>query len=131
MRQIQVADLTASANEIDTRMGPIPGRSSDRIAGELRWAADELQRAMDILGDVPGTLLTERLQNYVGSYMALQLKASDADKVRALLERAREEMVLAIAFLGRDAGSSRLDITANSLIERLAKMDREIRANAG
>jgi hypothetical protein len=30
MRQIQVADLTASANEIDNRMGPIPGRSSDR-----------------------------------------------------------------------------------------------------
>lgn len=43
MRQIQVADLTASANEIDTRMGPIPGRSSDRIANELRWAATELQ----------------------------------------------------------------------------------------
>jgi hypothetical protein len=77
MRQIQVADLTASANEIDTRMGPIPGRSSDRIANELRWAADELQRAMDMLGDVPGTSLSERLQNYIGHYMALQLKTAE------------------------------------------------------
>jgi hypothetical protein len=74
MRQMQVADLTASANEIDNRMGPIPGRSSDRIANELRWASDELQRAMDMLGDVPGATLTERLQNYVGHYMALQLR---------------------------------------------------------
>lgn len=76
MRHIQIADLTASANEIDTRMGPIPGRSSDRIANELRWAADELQRAMDMLGDVPGQSLTERLQTYIGHYMALQLKAA-------------------------------------------------------
>lgn len=48
MRQMQVADLTASANKIDTRMGPIPGRSSDRIASELRWAAGELQRTTDL-----------------------------------------------------------------------------------
>jgi hypothetical protein len=44
MRQIQVADLTASANEIDNRMGPMPGRSSDRIANELRWADAEIKR---------------------------------------------------------------------------------------
>jgi hypothetical protein len=31
--------LIASAEEIDNRMGPIPGRSSDRIARELREAA--------------------------------------------------------------------------------------------
>lgn len=81
MRQIQVADLTASANEIDNRMGPIPGRSSDRIANELRWAADEFQRAMNMLGDVPGISLTERLQNYIGCYMALQLKAAEANTI--------------------------------------------------
>lgn len=85
MRQMQAADLTASANEIDNRMGPIPGRSSDRIANELRWAADELQRAMDMLGDVPGQTLTERLQNYIGCYMALQLKGAEADKMRAAI----------------------------------------------
>lgn len=49
MRQIQVADLTASANEIDNRMGPIPGRSSDRIANELRWAATEIERMRDAI----------------------------------------------------------------------------------
>lgn len=36
---IEPAQLIASANEIDGRMGPIPGRSSDRIAVELRKAA--------------------------------------------------------------------------------------------
>lgn len=36
---IEPAQLIASANEIDNRMGPIPGRSSDRIAVELRKAA--------------------------------------------------------------------------------------------
>lgn len=86
MRQIQIADLTASANEIDTRMGPIPGRSSDRIANELRWAADQLQRAMDMLGDVPGASLTERLQTYIGNFMALQLKLAEADKIRASID---------------------------------------------
>ncbi len=43
MSQTQIAHLIASANELDNRLGPIPGRSSDRIANELRWAAAELQ----------------------------------------------------------------------------------------
>ena len=34
--------LVKSADEIDNRIGPIPGRSSDRIARELRQAATEL-----------------------------------------------------------------------------------------
>lgn len=36
---IEPAALIASADEIDNRMGPIPGMSSDRIARELRNAA--------------------------------------------------------------------------------------------
>lgn len=36
---VEPAQLIASANEIDNRIGPIPGRSSDRIAAELRKAA--------------------------------------------------------------------------------------------
>jgi hypothetical protein len=92
MRQIQVADLTASANEIDNRMGPIPGRSSDRIANELRWAAEELQRAMDMLGDVPGPSLTERLQTYVGHYVALQLSAAASDKMREAIAKTRTNL---------------------------------------
>lgn len=38
-RAIEPAQLIASAEEIDNRLGPIPGRSSDRIARELRAAA--------------------------------------------------------------------------------------------
>lgn len=34
------ANLIASADEIDNRLGPIPGMSSDRIAIELRAAAE-------------------------------------------------------------------------------------------
>lgn len=37
---IEPAALIASADEIDNRLGPIPGRSSDRIARELRAAAE-------------------------------------------------------------------------------------------
>lgn len=38
------AALIASADEIDNRMGPIAGRSSDRIARELRQAATEIDQ---------------------------------------------------------------------------------------
>lgn len=41
---IEPAHLIASADEIDNRLGPIPGRSSDRIARELRLAAQEIER---------------------------------------------------------------------------------------
>jgi hypothetical protein len=88
MRQIQVADLTASANEIDNRMGPIPGRSSDRIA-ELRWAATDEQRQLLCRTNAGGNRhswqadrCSERLQKPIHrllwGYMAemLQLKAA-------------------------------------------------------
>lgn len=39
---IEPAALIASAEEIDNRLGPIPGRSSDRIAKELRKAAQQI-----------------------------------------------------------------------------------------
>jgi ribA/ribD-fused uncharacterized protein len=38
--------LISSADEIDNRMGPIPGRSSDRIAKELRSAAEILRGSL-------------------------------------------------------------------------------------
>jgi hypothetical protein len=92
MKSIQPADLTASANEIDSRLGPIPGRSADRYALQFRAAADELQRAMDMLGDVPGVTLTERLQHYIGSYMALQLRIGDSDKMREAITKTRTNL---------------------------------------
>lgn len=36
--------LRARADEIDSRTGPIPGNVADRIALELRWAAEDLSR---------------------------------------------------------------------------------------
>jgi hypothetical protein len=39
--------LIASADEIDNRLGPIPGRSSDRIARELREAAALIKALRD------------------------------------------------------------------------------------
>ena len=47
---LEPTQLVASADEIDSRLGPIPGRSSDRIARELRSAAAliiGLQRLLD------------------------------------------------------------------------------------
>lgn len=45
-----------------------------------------------------------------------------------MLEKARQEIVLTIAFLGRDAGSERLEGTITSLISRLAEADKAILA---
>jgi len=38
------AMLRARADEIDRRLGPIPGRTADRIAVELRSAATKIER---------------------------------------------------------------------------------------
>jgi hypothetical protein len=50
----------------------------DRAEKALRrCSADsaEYQRCMDMLGDVPGPTLEDRLTRYIGCYMALQIKA--------------------------------------------------------
>jgi hypothetical protein len=46
---------------------------------------------------------------------------------RGALEHARQEIVLAIAFLGRDGGTERAPQTIKTLIERLAEADATIR----
>lgn len=52
---ITPAHLIASADEIDNRLGPIPGRSSDRIAVELRAAAKIVAAIPDTLADLAKT----------------------------------------------------------------------------
>lgn len=47
-------------------------------------------------------------------------------KLSTVLKSAREEIVLAIAFLGRDAGTERIGATIDGLIDRLAKVDAAI-----
>jgi hypothetical protein len=54
---IQPTDLIASADEIDNRLGPIPGRSSDRIARELRAAAALIS---ELQGQISVGLLTDQ-----------------------------------------------------------------------
>ena len=49
-------------------------------------------------------------------------------EMRTALENARLELVLAISFLGRDAGSDRLQKTITTLIDRFHKADDAIRA---
>ncbi len=56
---------------------------------------------------------------------------SPQEQVAELLEEARSEIVLAIAFLGRDLHSDRLVNTANQLANRLAAVDAKIRAAQG
>lgn len=53
--------------------------------------------------------------------------AQSAPDYRQALENARQEIVLAIAFLGRDIATKRLDITATQLCIRLANADAAIR----
>lgn len=52
-------------------------------------------------------------------------------RLREALEEIRQEVVVAIAFLGRDAGSERLPGTASGLISRLVKADAKASAALG
>lgn len=55
---IEPSQLIASANEIDNRIGPVPGRSADRIAVELRKASAlilELRAAIESKRDPQST----------------------------------------------------------------------------
>ena len=47
------SQLIASADEIDNRIGPIPGRSSDRIARELRIAAALIEKLRKQIDEKP------------------------------------------------------------------------------
>lgn len=56
---------------------------------------------------------------------------SPQEKITEVLEEARSEIVLAIAFLARDFNSDRLPITAEQLIPRLVNVDAAIRKAQG
>lgn len=62
-------------------------------------------------------------QNYDDRIRSALIPAKPAVEVVEALKVAREEIVIAIAFLGRDAGTSRIDRTIESLINRLVKAD--------
>ena len=50
-------------------------------------AVETLQRCMDMLGDVPGATLEDRLTHYIGSYMALQAGRERSSADTAELDR--------------------------------------------
>lgn len=99
------ANLIASADEIDNRLGPLSGRSSDRIAVELREAASHISRAAFEVrekvaasmllcglatghGDTLESLLTEM----VWQVERLQNRALELTPEQAAIDLARERM---------------------------------------
>jgi hypothetical protein len=75
----------------------------------------------------PGTMNVITFGEFRRLIAALTAPAVSGD-VREVLKQAREEIVLTIAFLGRDAGTDRIDGTIKGLTERLAKVDAAILA---
>lgn len=75
---IQPETLIASADKIDNRIGPIPGRSSDRIARELRQAASAITEMRAAMAKTRSNLL--------------QLSKSDDDIYAAMARRLDTEM---------------------------------------
>lgn len=63
---IQPSALIASAEEIDNRLGPVAGRSSDRIARELRQAGAEIERLRRALATAIGHI------DHMGAWIAKQ-----------------------------------------------------------
>lgn len=63
-------------------MGDVPLYRAIQAA---KAAGGEYQRCMDMLGDVPGATLEDRLMHYIGCYMAMQVSAS-ADVRAATVE---------------------------------------------
>lgn len=66
----QIEDGEPSAREIWNRRAPQP-------ASAAQGATDcgIIERCMDMLADVPGATLEDRLTHYIGSFMALQIQA--------------------------------------------------------
>lgn len=65
------------------------GEAREKLIAKQRA---EIERCMDMLGDVPGGTLEERLTHYIGSYMALQVCRSSAETGEAngsLVEKLR------------------------------------------
>ncbi len=78
---IEPAALVASADEIDNRMGPIPGRSSDRIARELRAAARlmaESRAALEKINQVRNSIIGTQTLNWSEHVYPLVAALADA-----------------------------------------------------
>lgn len=126
------ASFTWIADEIDRILGAaqrqpeltaeftkaLPGgKLDDSTFSQIEDALDSIDAPM-----VDG----ERYLTLIERIAALGTRAQAAPDYRQELENARQEIVLAIAFLGRDIATKRLDITATQLCTRLANADARI-----
>lgn len=95
---INPAKLIASADEIDNRMGPIPGRSSDRIARELRSAAEGIKALIDTA--------VEFLEPYEDMESA-DLFAKFPGEVAQRVVRARDVLARSLALSSHQLGTEK------------------------
>ena len=89
----------------------------------------------DDLGTACKMTLTADVANRLVDRLTAALRAPAADPVggagwRELLQETRREIVLAIAFLGRDQGTERMGTTVSQIIERLVAVDSKLLAAA-
>lgn len=105
---IQSSSLIASADEIDNRLGPIPGGSSDRIAGELRRAAELITT---LLGEI------DTKERDLASLIARYYRQEIGCSMQQAEHWAKENYPLAVHHRVRDADSNYQIV---SLCERFA-----------
>lgn len=89
--------LITSADEIDNRLGPIPGRSSDRIARELRQAA-EMIASMRLEIDTKERDLAALITSYYRQEIGCSMQQAE--------HWAKENYPLAVHHRVRDADSN-------------------------
>lgn len=104
-------------------------RPATKAVGKLRELGRALVSTVTPVRDEPPPLDNDTLRaGYAAADRALlksvEIVTPAEDRVREALKAVREEVVVAIAFLGRDAGSDRLANTASQLVDRLVKADK-------
>lgn len=96
-KAIDPVSLIASADEIDNRMGPIPGTSSDRIARELRNAAALITKLLSEI-DTKERDLAGLIARYYRQEIGLSMQQAE--------HWAKENYPLAVHHRVRDADSN-------------------------
>lgn len=91
------------------------------------WVVERLGKTADYLAALKNRTSIEETAIELFREAIAALSGVGPVAVRAsLLEEARQELALGIAFIGRDRGTDRLDKTLDGLVERFVKMDQRI-----
>lgn len=94
---IQPADLIASANEIDSRLGPILGRSADRYARQFQAAAELIAKML---------LEIDNKERDLASLIATYYRQEIGCSMQQAEHWAKENYPLAVHHRVRDADSN-------------------------